>query len=196
MGRNAAAEDLANVKAAQGDLLAERAEALQAIASEPQRVSAGEVRFIAHALAIPPPEGDDSHYDERVEDIAVRVAAAWERERGAIVQDVSKPDLARNAGLLNWPGFDLLASHPDGETRRIEVKGRAGRDGIHMENNEWTQACHLGDQYWLYVVFNCATATPELVRVRDPFHRLLACATGKAAFAITASAIAEAAGEE
>ena len=196
LGKDAAAEELATVKAAQGDLLEERAEALQALASEPQRVSAGEVRFIAHAVAIPPPEGDASHHDERVEDIAVRIAVAWERERGATVQDVSKPDLARNAGLPNWPGFDLLATHPDGETRRIEVKGRAGRDSIHMENNEWTQACHLREQYWLYVVFNCATPTPELVRVRDPFQCLLASATGSTAFTIAASAIMEAAHEE
>ena len=189
------AENLANIKAAQGDLFAERAEALAALASEPERVAAGETRFIAHALAIPPPAGDDSHYDERVEDIAVRIAIAYERERGATVQDVSKPELARNAGLPNWPGFDLLATHPNGETRRIEVKGRAGRDGIHMENNEWTQACHWGEQYWLYVVFNCATPTPELARVQNPFHRVLASATGSTAFVITASAITAAADE-
>ena len=109
------------------------------------------------------------------------------------MQDVSKPDLARNAGLPNWPGFDLLATHPNGETRRIEVKGRAGRDAIHMEANEWKQACHLGDQYWLYVVFDCATATPELLRVRDPFHELVANAKESASFAIAASAIVEAA---
>ena len=196
LGKDAsAAEELANIKAAQGDLFAERAEALAALASAPERVAAGETRFIAHALAIPPPAGDDSRYDERVEDIAVRIAIAYEREHGATVQDVSKPELARNAGLPNWPGFDLLASHPDGETRRIEVKGRAGRDGIHMENNEWTQACHWGEQYWLYVVFNCATATPELARVQNPFHSVLASATGSTAFVISASAITAAADE-
>ena len=194
LGKDAsAAEELANIKAAQGDLFAERAEALAALASEPERVAAGETRFIAHALAIPPPAGDDNRYDERVEDIAVRIAIAYERERGATVQDVSKPELARNAGLPNWPGFDLLATHPNGETRRIEVKGRAGRDGIHMENNEWTQACHWGEQYWLYVVFNCATATPELARVQNPFHRVLASTTGSTAFVISASAITAAA---
>ena len=87
----------------------------------------------------------------------MRIATAWERERGATVQDVSKPDLARDAGLSNWPGFDLLATQPDGRTRRIEVKGRAGRDAIHMETNEWKQACHWEQDYWLYVVFDCAT---------------------------------------
>ena len=194
LGKDAAAEDLAIVKAAQGDLLTERADALAALDAEPDRITAGEVRFLAHALAIPPPEGDDSHrYDERVEDIAVRIAAAWERERGAIVQDVSKPQLARNAGLPDWPGFDLLTVQPDGETRRIEVKGRAGRDSIQMESNEWKQACHLGEQYWLYVVFDCATSTPELLRVRDPFHKLFANPQERTSFAIAASEVVDAA---
>ena len=61
----------------------------------------------------------------------------------------------------------------DGEERQIEVKGRAGRDEIWMEMNEWTAACNLRDSYWLYVVYGCATAAPRLERVRDPFFRLV-----------------------
>ncbi len=194
LDKDAAPENLAAVKSAQRDLLAERAETLAALASEPDRIAAAEVRFVAHALAIPPPEGDESQrYDERVEDVAVRIAAAWERERGADVQDVSKPALARDAGLSDWPGFDLLAVQPGGETRRIEVKGRAGTDGIQMEANEWKQACHLGEQYWLYVVFDCATATPQLLRVQDPFNKLIVGRRESATYAIAASAISRAA---
>ena len=194
LGKDAAPEDLAAVKSAQRDLLAERAETLAALASEPDRITAAEVRFVAHALAIPASESDESQrYDERVEDVAVRIAAAWERERGADVQDVSKPALARDAGLSDWPGFDLLAVQPGGETRRIEVKGRAGTDGIQMEANEWKQACHLGEQYWLYVVFDCATATPQLLRVQDPFNKLIVSRRESASYAIAASAISRAA---
>ena len=194
LDKEKAAEEWATVKAAQGDLLAERAEALEALASEPERVVADDVRFVAHALAVPPPEDDErQRYDERVEDIAVRIAVAWERERGATVQDVSKPELARDAGLQNWPGFDLLATHPNGRTRRIEVKGRAGRGAIQMEGNERKQACNLGEQYWLYVVFDCATATPELMRVQDPFNTLIASPLQSVAFSISAAAVAEAA---
>ena len=197
LDKEKAADEWATVKAAQGDLVAERIEALQTLASEPERVSVGEVKFVAHALAVPPPEDDErQRYDERVEDIAVRIAVAWERERGAVVQDVSKPELARDAGLQSWPGFDLLAAHPNGETRRIEVKGRAGHDAIQMEGNEWTQACHLAEQYWLYVVFDCATATPQLVRVRDPFNRVFASTRQSAAFSISAAAVVEAAQED
>ena len=194
LGKDGQAEDLAAVKAAQGELFTERAAALTALAAEPDRVVAGEVRFVAHLLAIPPPEGDaGQRYDERVEDIAVRITVAWERERGSTVQDVSKPDLARDAGLPNWPGFDLLAVQPGGETRRIEVKGRAGRDGIQMEANEWKQACHLGEQYWLYVVFDCATETPRLLRVQDPFNKLFAKSKDREAYAIAVSEVTDAA---
>ena len=195
MDKAADAEDLAAVKAAQRELRAERTEALAALASEPERVTADDIRFIAHALAVPPPDGDERRYDERVEDIAIRIATAWERDRGATVQDVSKPELARDAGLSNWPGFDLLATHPNGEIRRIEVKGRAGRDAIEVEINEWTQACHLGKQYWLYAVLDCATSAPALVRLQDPFNRVFARSVGRTAFRISVSAITAAAEE-
>ena len=193
LDKEIAPDEWASVKTAQGDLLAERAEALQSLASEPERIAAGEVCFIAHALAIPPPEGDEAQrYDERVEEMAMRIATAWERARGAAVQDVSKPELAREAGLPNWPGFDLLALYPDREPRRIEVKGRAGREAIQMEINEWKQANHFGERYWLYVVFDCATSTPKLVRVRDPFNTLIANTRESTAFTIAVSAIMDA----
>ena len=47
-----------------------------------------------------------------------------------------------------------------------------------MSENEWAAACNLRDRYWLYVVFDCATPRPRLVKVRDPFGRLLAKAKG------------------
>ena len=42
-----------------------------------------------------------------------------------------------------------------------------------MSDNEWAKACNLRDEYWLYVVFDCATSHPRLMRVRDPFAKLL-----------------------
>ena len=88
------------------------------------------------------------------------------------VQDVSTPELARQAGLPDWPGFDLLSRAQD-NVRNIEVKGRADRSAVQMEANEWKQAMNLGDRYWLYVVYDCATPQPRLYRVRDPFAKLL-----------------------
>ena len=55
----------------------------------------------------------------------------------------------------------------------IEVKGRAGAGDIELTEDEWVKACNLRDQYWLYVVHDCASAQSRLVRVQVPFHELL-----------------------
>jgi hypothetical protein len=44
--------------------------------------------------------------------------------------------------------------------------------------NEWAKACNMREGYWLYTVYNCATPNPMLIRVQDPFGRLLARAKG------------------
>ena len=100
-------------------------------------------------------------------------------------KDVSKPALARGGRLADWPGFDLLARQPDGAVRSIEVKGRTGRGAVQLAANEWTQDVHLGDRCWLYVVWNCATLDPILVRVRNPFAKLLANERAPATYAIS-----------
>ena len=119
-----------------------------------------------------------------------------EVDRGAEVQDVSNPENARAAGLSDWPGFDLLSRYADGQVRSIEVKGRAGRSAVRMELNEWKQACNLGESYWLYVVFGCATPEPQLYRVQDPFRKLLASEHSISAFTILVGDIVRAADSE
>ena len=79
------------------------------------------------------------------------------------------------------------------EPRDIEVKGRAGTEGVEMSENEWAKACNLRDSYWLCVVFDCATPRPRLVRVRDPFGKLLVGSRESRAFTVTARAVMEAA---
>ena len=54
-----------------------------------------------------------------------------------------------------------------------------------MKDNEWANACNLRGKYWLYVVFDCATPHPRLVRVRDPFGKLLAKTQESTAYTIT-----------
>ena len=88
-------------------------------------------------------------------------------------RDVSRPELARRAGLGDWPGFDLLSDTATADRRAIEVKGRARTGNIELSENEWAKACNLRDGYWLYAVYDCATPRPRLVRVRDPFGKLL-----------------------
>ena len=162
------------------------------------------------------------------------MATAYEERFGAVVEDVSTPELARRAGLTDWPGFDLRSRRPADtaagleeraievkgragtgagaadtsvsgadfagtaagvEERAIEVKGRAGTGAIEMSDNEWWKACNLGDRYWLYVVFNCATPRPRLVRVRDPFARLIMRGRESIAYTVTPSVLMEAAEE-
>ncbi len=184
-----ARDELEAVKRAQRAIRTERQRALTQVARAPDRIEVGEIRFLAHALVIPAHRNDDAGSHERAEEIAVRIATGWEQDRGARVQDVSRPALARAAGLPDWPGFDLLAHPPGSKPRCIEVKGRAGRTAIQMEPNEWKQACHLGDRYWLYVVFDCATPAPTLVRVQNPFDKLLAKQRASSMFTIAAAAL-------
>lgn len=185
---------MARLKSRQRRLFKEKELALAALEAEPDRIVLGSMEFVLHGLALPPvSEVEREQFSTSVEDIAVRAAIAWERERFATVQDVSKPVLARAAGLQSWPGFDLLSVHPDGEERNIEVKGRAGRGGIQIADNEWKAACHLKDRYWLYVVFNCLGPSPELLRIQNPFQRLLASHHGSSAYTISAKSLAAAA---
>ena len=171
--------------------------ALQRIDEEARGIVPGGFRFLLHALVVRPEDvaglENIERFDEAVEEIAVRIAADWERQRGAYVQDVSKPVLARAAGLPDWPGFDLLSTLPGADQRCIEVKGRSARSSVPVENNEWAQACKLGDQYWLYAVLNCATPAPELFRVQNPFEKLLANQRVKTVFDVSVGSLMRAA---
>ncbi|RMD59584.1 DUF3883 domain-containing protein, partial [Candidatus Parcubacteria bacterium] len=71
-------------------------------------------------------------------------------------------------------GFDLISHlpHPDDPAqamavRFIEVKGRAGIGEVALSANEYKTAQRLKDDYWLYVVFNCASK-PEVHCVQNP----------------------------
>jgi hypothetical protein len=121
---------------------------------------------------------DRKKYDAEIEAIAVKVAWAFEESSGAVVRDVSKPHLARTAGLTDNPGFDLLSNRLQEGERGIEVKGRAGIGDVELTENEWAKACNERNRYWLYVVFDCASPHPRLARVQDPFAKLVAKAKG------------------
>lgn len=70
------------------------------------------------------------------------------------------------------------AQRRHGSKLAIEVKVRAAIGEVEMSENEHIQACTLGDRYWLYVVFDCPSAHPRLVRVQNPFRKLIARAKG------------------
>ena len=193
-GDRRASEELAKVKARQRNLTVARSRRLAGLQAEPDLIRGGRAEFLVHALVAPAQHSEAvERYDADVEAIAMEVATAYEASFGAKVEDVSRPELARRAGLPDWPGFDLRSHRPTAERLAIEVKGRAASGSVEMSDNEWARACNLRDAYWLYVVFDCATPRPRLLRVRDPFGRLLARGRESVAYAITPGAIMEAA---
>ncbi len=176
--------ELARVKERQRVLEARREEALATARREPELIVPGEVTFLAHAIVVPSAEPEDKRrYDAAVEALAVKVARAYEEANGAVLADVSTPALALAAGLSEHPGFDLLSKRPEGEERFVEVKGRAGVGDVELTENEWIKACNLGERYWLYVVYDCASPQPRLLMVRDPFRRLLIRTSAKVVIA-------------
>jgi len=178
-GNKAAIAELNHVKAQQRELAFRREAALAALRREPELIVPGEVNFIAHALVVPSSDpADREQQDAQVEEIAMQLARAFEEAAGATVKDVHTPALARAAGLPENPGFDLLSIRLGNDRRCIEVKGRAATGAVEVTMNEWARACNMRDQYWLYAVFECATPNPRLLRVPDPFGRLLAKAKG------------------
>ena len=174
-----AEEELSEIKKLQRGLSESRDHHITRLKNEAGQIGEGEVTFLVHALVVPSQEPEQArNYDAEVEKIAVKVATAYEESFDAEVKDVSRPELARSAGLSDWPGFDLLSLRPRNEKRSIEVKGRAGTGEINVSENEWAKACILREEYWLYVVFDCASPRPRLIRVHDPFRNLLVKAKG------------------
>ncbi len=184
-----AASELERIKGRQRSLEDRKQRALAELRREPELIEPREATFLAHALVIPSADPEDKkRHDEEIEKVGVRIAAEYERQQGWTPRDVSTPALARVAGLTDNPGFDILSNRPAFgatsakstvfEEREIEVKGRAGVGDIELTENEWSRACNLRERYWLYVAYNCGTASPRLLRVRDPFHKLVTTAKG------------------
>jgi superfamily II DNA or RNA helicase/DNA-binding XRE family transcriptional regulator len=178
-GDSRAKGELTKIKARQKSLQARKTGALAVLHREPELVVPGEVTFLAHALVVPSSDPEDQkRYDAGVEAIAMQWARAFEEAIGATVHNVSTAEQALDAGLEAWPGFDLRSRRPSGEELAIEVKGRAGTGNVELTENEYIKACNLRDRYWLYVVFECAKASPRLLRVQDPFGKLIVRAKG------------------
>jgi superfamily II DNA or RNA helicase len=114
-----------------------------------------------------PSNGPEAQADLRfatIERIAVQAAVAFEEARGCKVVSVES----------DTRGFDLISRRPISdtareqiETRFIEVKGRAAVGEIALTANEYKTAQRLGDDYWLYVVLNCASQ-PQVTTIQNP----------------------------
>lgn len=102
--------------------------------------------------------------DDEIEKRAIQAVIAHEEARGWKVTSVE----AENRG------FDLISRRPHAEdpdtaveVRFIEVKGRSYVGEVALTTNEYKTAERLKKDYWLYVVFNCASQ-PDVRVVQDP----------------------------
>jgi len=102
--------------------------------------------------------------DDEIEKIAVESVRKHEEAQGWKVESVEKENR----------GFDLISRKPHPhdpktfiEVKFIEVKGRATIGEIAVTTNEYKTAERLQKDYWLYVVYNCASK-PEIHRIQDP----------------------------
>lgn len=131
--------------------------------------SIGSLRHIGRAWVLPHPNRDEPGIapmvrDDEIERIAIQIAIQHEQARGWVVESVEQDN----------KGFDLISclyqpQDPDTiiDVRFIEVKGRAGVGDVALSANEYRTAKRLGQDYWLYVVYNCAQV-PELYAINNP----------------------------
>ena len=129
-----------------------------------------DLRHLGRAWVLPHPERN--HYNispmrrnDEVERIAVQFATKALEAEGFVVESVESENR----------GFDLIARmpHPEdpktfGQVRFVEVKGRGSIGEVALTYNEFKTAERLKHDYWLYVVFQCASAAPSLNIMRDP----------------------------
>lgn len=161
----------------------------------------GPARYLGCATVIPVDDAEVARIarsDEEVERIAVDFVMEYERSQGW------EPTYIGDA--RDGSGFDIRSVREPmgGEgrqgVRRIEVKGRGGSDAtVMLTPNEWVQAHRHGASYWLYVVTECGTGEPRMLRVQDPARKLGQRAerlTVVKGFLLSAAAVEETAEEE
>jgi hypothetical protein len=128
-----------------------------------------DIMHIGRAVLLPHPDRTSPQLapmvrDGEIERIAVEEAIRHEESRGWVVESVESENR----------GFDLISRRPHAEdpktfveVRFVEVKGRAGVGAVALTENEYRTAQRLKGDYWLYTVFNCATA-PRLHPIQNP----------------------------
>jgi len=129
----------------------------------------GDIDLIGKAWVLPHPERTSPGIapmvrDDEIERLAVEAVIAFENARGWVVESVEKENR----------GFDLISRRPHSEdpqtcmeVRFIEVKGRCATGEVALTTNEYKTAERLKKDYWLYVVFDCATE-PKVNVIQDP----------------------------
>ena len=131
---------------------------LEELIEREQDLTMNNPSFVGIVRVLPRAETEDAmHRDEEVERIGMEIVMKFERENGREPEDVSKDNL----------GFDIRSREKDGKIRCIEVKARADVGAVALTQNEWFKAQRLGDDYYLYVVWNAGTdpnTRPYIIR--------------------------------
>ena len=99
------------------------------------------------------------------EQAAMEASMSFERRNGRDPTDMSK-----KVGL----GYDIRSTD-SGKTRYIEVKGRHGEGDVSLTHNEWFKAKQLGQDYYLYVVWNAGIGRAKDLQpivIKDPVNTL------------------------
>jgi hypothetical protein len=129
----------------------------------------GDIQHLGRAWVLPHPDRMSPQIapmvnDPEIERTAIQAVIEHEQKQGRVVESVESENR----------GFDLISRMPHPEdpktaidVRFIEVKGRACAGDIALTSNEYNTARRLKKDYWLYVVFNCAS-TPSINILRDP----------------------------
>ncbi len=160
-----------NISQSEGrlDELNNRLEQRRAQLQRERECSISEIQHIGRAWVLPHPERESPDVsamvrDDDTERIAVEAVTRRLESEGWNVESVENEDR----------GFDLIARKPHPEdpktaidVRFVEVKGRATKGEVLLSTNEYKTAERLKKDYWLYVVFNCASE-PEIHPVQDP----------------------------
>lgn len=132
--------------------------------------SVSDIKHIGRAWVLPHPEREAPGIapmvsDPEIERIAVQAVIAHEEAEGRVVESVESDNR----------GFDLISRRPHPEdpktaidVRFIEVKGRSHVGEIALTSNEYRTAQRMKNDYWLYVVFHCATPNPSINILRNP----------------------------
>lgn len=144
----------------------------------------GPVRHIGTAMVFPSAasvavqiaqlaEDIDPEAKRRVEKAAEDIVVAFENAQGRECERVGHLKIGFDIRSLGPADPQTGYRDPTEGIRRIEVKGRAKGQPIRLTTNEWYKAAHLGDSYWLYVVWDpLQNPKAEPLRIRNPVKHL------------------------
>lgn len=138
--------------------------------NQERQCAVGDIQHLGRAWVLPHPDRRSPGIapmvsDPEIERIAVQAVIAHEQAEGRVVESVEQDNR----------GFDLISRKPHPEdpktaidVRFIEVKGRAHVGEVALTTNEYRTAQRLANDFWLYVVFQCASDKPSINILRNP----------------------------